>query len=179
MAILDSYSNSNSDGNSIVSIEYTVAQTFTITGSPYTITAGQFSISKYGSPTGSFYYKIYSLIGTFGSTAEPAIVIARSVAGNVASLVSNPTTMPSNHVGVPLAFVGVDLIPGNYALSIEYDGGNSSNGILVGSDSTAPSHPGNFADYYNGTWAAVPEVDNAFSISGDLVVSSNFLPFFA
>lgn len=172
--VINSYSNSNSDNFGGVSYSE-MGQAFTVTDSTYENISATFYMGKTGSPTGNYFYRLYAVTGAMGSSAVPSTLLATSPAGNIASLTASL-------VATSLSFTGLTLPPGNYAVTVSYAGGDGSNYLAVGIDTSSPSHPGNLVLKFDaeGIWGAFSTYDVPFSVSGDVYVpSSNFLPFFA
>lgn len=152
MEIIDSYPIANRN------IGYALNNTYTKYGQAFTGKAGNLSASvwwgyKVGSPTGNMYAKLYAATGTFGTDAKPTgAALATSDAIDVSTL-SGPM-----YALMRFYFHGSDeyfFTEGTkYIMTIEYDNGDASNRVIVGADSSSPTHSGNWSYYAGGAWGA-------------------------
>ncbi len=118
-----------------------------------------FRLWKTGSPTGTAVAKLYACSGTPGSTGVPTgAALATSSQFDVSQLNAYSTWYPFNF-STPYSGSA-----GNYCITIEYSGGNSSNYIYV-NDNTA-SHAGN--EFYNNSGSNVANAsrDLCFKLYG-------------
>ena len=150
-SLLDSYNESNQ------SATYQIySGNFLGVGQAFTATAGvlsscKFYIRKSGSPTGNAVAKLYATTGTFGTNARPTgAALATSANFDV-------STLTTSYVVNTLTFSGanrVKLTNGtNYVITFEYSGGNSTNRVELGADSTSPTHAGNGSSLFGASWS--------------------------
>ncbi|MAH45217.1 hypothetical protein CMI37_05275 [Candidatus Pacearchaeota archaeon] len=159
--LVDSYSEANRDGQGALSSanEAEVGQSFT--GTAGYLGKVTFHIRKTGSPTGSAVAKLYAHTGVFGTSSLPT--------GGALATSNNfdVSTLTTSFVLRDLFFSGANrylLVAGTkYFISIGYTGGNGSNKVEPGYDSSAPSHGGNYG-YENGGWTAAAAVDACFYV---------------
>lgn len=123
-------------------------QSFTTTNA-ITLSGAQFYLKKLGSPTGAYFATIYAHTGTYGSTGTPTgSVLATSDA-------LDPSVLTTSYVLTSFNFSGANKIPlaanTHYFLIITYAGGDSSDSVIVGIDSTSPVVTGNASFSTNGT----------------------------
>jgi len=92
------------------------------------------------SPTGSAYAKLYAHTGTFGtSTGKPTgDPLATSAALDVSTLTESYELKEFS------SFTGTLTLSNGtpYFITIEYSGGDATNYLYVGADSSSPSHEG-------------------------------------
>lgn len=140
----DSYAEGNSDGTvNLNGTNNARSQSFTATNSQL-VSSASFYLSKTGSPTGNAVAKLYTITGTHGTNAVPATLLATSKAFDV-------TTLTGSLAVTRFEFDDSEFYTltatNNYAIAVEYTGGDGSNYISVGRDASAPSHGGNGATY--------------------------------
>ena len=142
-----SYSETNqSAGQNLYSGAYTSCGQVFIPSSDVRIATCKFYLKKSGSPTGNVVARLYEVTGTAGITAVP-IGIALSTSGNL-----DVSTLTTSYQLITFTFTNEYLISGtNYAVVLEYSGGDASNYLIVGYDDTGTG-TGN-AVRYDGTWA--------------------------
>ncbi len=162
-SVEDSYSETNADGTltlyGVAKVE--VGQTFnpTVTGS---LESARFVLSKFGAPTGNATAVLYAHTGTFGTTGTPTGA-ALATSGTL-----DVSTLTTSGVLTTLTFTAanrVTLTAGTkYAISIAYTGGDATNYLVIGTDSSSPSHAGN--SYYNdGSYTADATKDVPFYVN--------------
>lgn len=136
-----------------------------------TITNARFYIDKVGSPTGNITANLYAVSGSVGSTGVPTGATLAS-----SSTVDIATGVTTTQALVSFSFSSYAASAGNYFLSIEYDGGDASNYLNVGTNGFTPGdgslHPGNIAYQNTGTsaWSAVSTGDLIFYLEGAVAV---------
>ncbi len=118
---------------------------------------------KLGSPTGNCYAKVYTHSGTFGTSSVGDTLIATSDAVDISTF-----TVATNEWR-QFDFSGANRIAfasgTRYFIAFEWDGGDASNYVQYGADSSSPSHGGNLArETPDGTWIAVSTQDLLFEI---------------
>lgn len=151
--LIDSYSESNYTATSFGVGNGTntkVGQSFT--GNGETLDLCKFYLEKMGSPTGNAVAKVYAHAGTFGSGGLPTgAVLATSDNFDVSTLSGIGKNLET------LTFTGANKITltngTKYFITLEYDNGDAGNYVLIGIDSSSPTHNGNAA-YDNGSWVA-------------------------
>jgi len=149
-----------------------VAQSFTVTGATVKLWYAWFIIkstarlnwsSVYDNPPpsdGTFYCKIYSHTGAYGSTGVPDTLLATSL--------PYVTTRWDNSYLMPFRFEGaeaIDLPAGNYFVSVECVDGDATHHVKLSLDTSAPSHGGNLATRTGGVWTAAATKDMIFYIN--------------
>lgn len=160
--LIDSYSESNVDGyyNIQSADNLAVGQSFNA-GASKKLGSCKFFLKKTGAP-GNVTAKLYAVTGTFGSTSKP------TGAALATSDVRAGTGLTTGGQLEEFVFSGtnqVDLTSGTkYVIVCEHTGGNSSNYISIGVDSSSPSHGGNLSYYYSATWTASAVVDASFYV---------------
>lgn len=170
-AVVDSYSEANKDSQMYVSAGGTsvdaIGQAFH-NENTLTLKNADFYVAKVGSPTGSVYVKIYALSGQYGVSAVPTgSPLAVSDPVDVSALA---TTHPTYALKT-FTFSGDNQIilqeNTNYFVVLEYGGGDDSNKMGVGVDTSSPSHGGNYSYTLDGTsWINPSEIDVCFYVRG-------------
>jgi hypothetical protein len=161
--LIDSYSETNGSAWIILSTEYLsgVCQSFKPTKN-YTLTSCKFYLNKGGSPTGNAVAKLYTHTGVFGFGSEPT--------GEALATSDNLDVSTISGVGLKeLTFSGEYILAENipYVIAIEYEGGDVDNEVLVGVDSTSPSHEGNYGLGDSGSYTGDDSFDALFYVYGD------------
>lgn len=156
---IDSYATSNRDNYQAVwtgSTGFEVAQCITL-GSNKNIWSVEWFLAKFGSPTGTCYATIYNTTGTVGSTAVPTgSVLYTSDTLDVSTLTGTNTLYEFTFPDTPL------ISAGDIAVGLKYPGGDGSNFVAFGIDTSAPTHAGNMASNENETSWGVPGYDAPF-----------------
>lgn len=154
--IIDSYSETNhATGNQVYAGAPIVYSGQAFTGDGSDIGSAVFYTRQLGSPTGNAFAEIYAHTGTFGTSSKPTgSPLATSDARDVT------TFNPSVYTLETFVFSGANQITltaaTNYVVVITFNGGNSSNRILVSIDNTAPTHGGNQSYSADGsTWSTL------------------------
>lgn len=159
----DQYSQANQDATTSLRSGSTVGAGQSFTGDGQTLYSVRAYLKKAGTPTGSAYAKIYAHDGLYGTNSIP---IGAALATSDAFSVSTLTT---SYALIELKFTGSNQITltnsTNYIISIEYSGGSAGNTLDVGTDTSTPSHGGNFSTWDGGTWTAVAGTDMCFYIA--------------
>jgi len=151
LVLIDSYEGDNSQESSLSSADNDgVGQSFT--GDGNTIDKVQFSVRRFGSPTGNITAKVYAHSGTFGTSSVPTgSALATSDAIDVSTIQDG--ALPS----FLMFSFSSPLTTSNgtkYVVTIEYSGGDADNRINVSTDSTSPTHNGNASILNGGSWSA-------------------------
>jgi len=159
----DSYSETNRDtaqtvvGAAGAGVE-AAGQSFYGNGAP--LASVTLFLSKVGTPTGNAVVRIYAHTGSFGSTGTP------TGAALASSAVLDVSTLTTSYALSSFTFSGANRITLSqgvpYFFALEYTAGSFGNGVLVGADSSSPTHAGNLAYYYLGAWIAVSGTDLCF-----------------
>jgi hypothetical protein len=164
IANVDNYANTNyvSTNFDIYGANGKQGQSFT--GNGGAIDSLKLYMKKSGSPTGNGYAKIYSHSGTFGTSSVPDTLLATSDAFDVSTLTTTIALINFNFSGDER----ITLTNGtNYVVVLEYTGGNSSNKVLIGADSTSPTHGGNRVSHDGTNWQADNTHDLIFYVYSD------------
>ena len=148
----DSYAETNQSDDALL---YAGAQYQSFTSGGGTLDSVKFYLKKVGSPTGNVYAKIYAHDGTYGVSSVPTgSALATSDALSAASLTTS-------YVLTTLSFTGANRIELEnstyYVVVLEFSGGDVSNYVGVGQDTSSSSHGGNDG-YSDDPWT--PEADN-------------------
>ena len=165
----DSYPDSNQDsettfGNGTVD---GVAQSFT--GSGGVLSRARFQLRKTLAPTGTMTAKVYAHSGVFGTSSIPTgSALATSNSFDVSTLTTSLTLVDFEFED---EFTLVNTT--NYVITLEYSGGDGSNNVQIGTDTSAPTHGGNFATLATPTWTAVSGTDAVFFVFTGAIVTIN------
>jgi hypothetical protein len=145
-----------------------VGQSFT--GNGETMAKAVFQLKTTGTPTGNATAYIYAHSGTYGTSSVPTgAALATSQTFNVA-------TLTGSYAAVEFLFEDNFTLTNatNYVLVVEYTGGDGTNYITAQSDTSAPTHPGNFSQFNGSTWAAESGTDLVFTaFTGILLVNAS------
>lgn len=144
-----------------------LAQSFTSVGGRLSRFA--FNVKKTGTPTGNAVVKLYAHTGVLGTSSIPTSEpLATSETFDVATLTGSYNLISFDFKD-NITLTGAT----NYEIVFEYTGGDISNFVQLQSDSSGPSHIGNFASFNGTTWTPLAGVDLLFSVwSGNLVISA-------
>jgi hypothetical protein len=168
--LIDSYASSNGP-TYLYSGSYTKAgQSFTVDTYNYVLDSVAFILHRSGSPSGNCYAVIYGHSGTYGTSSVPTgSVLATSDAVSASSLYSISTTTTFTFSGANKITLSADT---HYIACIVYEGGNSSNFIVIKMKASG-SHDGNECVYSSSsTWLYTSGTDTAFYVYGDVSVDS-------
>lgn len=164
----DSYSETNQSGNNALagsSIEYGQS----ITGDGGVLSNVRFYLRKVGTPAGNMTVKLYAHSGTFGTSSVPT---GAALATSVAIPADDLTT---SYALTQFQFTDQYPLAGltNYVIALAYTG-TATDYVFVGTDTTTPTHAGNFSSYNGTTWTANAAIDACFYVStgGILIVQS-------
>ena len=161
-SIADSYSETNQNTTSSTS-STTVATGQSFTGDGNSLYSAKFYIEKTGSPTGNLTAKVYAHTGTYGTNSiGTGSVLATSDNFDI-------STLTTSFQVKELLFSGVNRIPlsssTKYVVVLDASGITFSGGTLVmGIDSTSPTHAGNFLQLISGAWSGNASFDVCFYI---------------
>jgi len=172
----DSYASTNRDGDTSISGGLTndaVGQAFYCTTGD-DLANVEVMLSKSGSPTGNAYAVLYAVTGTPGTDATPTgSALATSDAFDVSTLDGTPTLTRIQFSGDEIYTLSSTTW---YFIVIRYEGGDASNYILVGDDTSSPSHSGNAAvqAVSGDAWTAQNGKDLIFYLrTGGIVIVQN------
>ena len=173
--IIDSYSETNQDGDAQIgnSKETSYGSSQSFTGTAAKLTRVKWYLKKSGSPTGNAYAKLYAHSGTYGTSSIPTgSALATSAAFDI-------STLTTSYQLIEFTFSGAnqyDLEEGTYyVITLESDLASSTTNIIVqGTDTTSPSHSGNYS-YKTSIWNAYNPIDLPFYVYGSTDATSNFL----
>lgn len=164
----DSYGTANRDGDQQLGngTIIGVGQSFTTNGSGGTLSSARWFLSKTGSPTGNAVAKVYAHSGVKGTSSIPTgTALATSNNVDVSTLTGTPTTTVFEFEDEVVLSASTD-----YVVTIEYSGGDGSNHVLVGQDSSAPSHGGNISTLTGSTWTPASGIDAVFFVETGAIV---------
>ncbi len=139
MAIIDFYAESNQ--NAVTSLSdaasHSAGQSFTGDGND--LHQSTFYIKKINSPTGNILSRLYAHSGTFGTDSEPT-----------GAALASSDTIDVSTLSTSLALVDFDfstpftLVDGTkYCINCEYTGGDATNRVDLGADTSSSTHAGN------------------------------------
>lgn len=162
--LVDSYSESNASGYSVVRAGHITQLGQSFIAIAGTLDSCKFELKKSGSPTGNITAKLYAHTGTFGTDGKPTgSVLATSDNFDIATLTTTEQLITFSFTGADR----VNLTAGtHYCIEVEYTGGDSSNYLRVGNDSSSPTHSGN-ASFYDSSWQTTAN-DVCFYVYADI-----------
>ena len=167
--LVDSYAVSN------YSADYYYSDSGSLSGQSFTGNGGILSAAKFylkknagGSPVGNMRVEIYAHTGTFGSTGVPT-GSPLAVSENVAA-----ASLGTSYALVNFQFLGANRITltNGTKYFVVYTSsdyfGDYPHKVLVGFDSSSPSHGGNRAYSSGGAWTAQDTLDIIFEVYTDV-----------
>ncbi len=164
----DSYADSNQDATTTFNDGTTdgVAQSFTGAGGD--LSRLRVMLAKTGSPTGTLTARIYAHSGVFGTSSIPTgPILAESETIDIADL----STLAFVDFEFEDEFTLVNTT--KYVWALEKSTGGVSDNIQIGTDTSSPSHGGNFATLATPTWTAVSGTDAIFFAYTGAIVTVN------
>lgn len=167
MAVVDFYSESNQNTQSLLSSDVSItdqaiSQSFTGDGS--NLASVELYLDKSGSPTGNAVVKIFAHSGTFGTSSLPTgSALATSDTFDVATLTTSFQLVEFTFSGVEQIALGSGT---RYCVVLEYSGGDFTNRVNMGADNTSSTHAGNYGRLRNSVWTAFSTIDNVFYVNG-------------
>lgn len=156
----DSYSeaNRNTDEPTYTGSSSAIAQSFTGNGG-YLSTA-KFYLSTAGTSSADLTAVLYAHSGVFGTSGVPTgAALATSGVIKGATLTSSPVLTTFTFTTNPLLTNAT-----KYVISLESTGDDITNRVLLGEDSTSPTHDGNQSHFFGGTWTADSTRDICFYV---------------
>lgn len=163
--VIDSYASSNysNDWNEYNGATYTeIGQALAI-ASRYRVTGIEFYLKKAGSPTGNATFVIYATTGSPGTTGKPT-------GSTLATATLDVATLTTSYAMTRVNFDYLMPAAANLCIGVTYAGGDVSNRLDVGRDSSTPTHAGN--DWLTGTpgsgWSYDTANDIIFTLYGRL-----------
>jgi hypothetical protein len=165
MLTVDSYTESTTN-KTTVNAEATkgVGQVFRCNTTDVKLYSASFYLAKYGSPSGSAVVKLYDMSGTYGTSGIPTgSPLATSNPFDVSALSTGfawyEFTFNQNYA----------LEHGEYyAVTVEYNNGDGSNYLSVGTDTTSSLHTGNASHSSDlSSWTAYATFDLCFEVIGE------------
>lgn len=128
-----------------------------------------FMLNRVGSPTGNVEARLYAHTGTFGTSSK-----------GTGSVLASATVAAST-----IPFKGLELFEftfdtpyqmssgTNYVVVVYYSGGDGSNRIEVGHDSSSPTHNGNMVLITSGSaWSSASTRDVIFEIYNEVLIEA-------
>lgn len=162
----DSYSETNQNATTLLDAAPTaVGQS--ITGDGNVLSNVRWYLSKTGTPAGNMVCKLYAHSGTFGTSSVPtgtALATSDVVVAN-----SLTTSLALTQFQFTDEYTLVNTT--KYVVALEYTGA-VANYVSVGTDTTTPTHGGNFSTL-TGTWSAVAGTDAIFYVSTGGILTLN------
>ena len=169
--IIDSYSESNSNANVVIreGVQLSIGQSFTANNS--VLSSCKFYLQKTGSPTGNATATIYAHSGTYGTDSIPT-GSALATSENI-----DVSTFPISNQLIEFTFTGENKITLTnetyYIVTVNYSGGDSSNCIYLGEDTSSPTSSGNYCQYTTELgWVGVGSFAACFYVYGDKILAS-------
>ena len=157
---MDSYADTNQDSTQALGNGTIEAVGQSVTGNGGVLSRIRVDLSKTLSPTGTMVATVYTHSGTFGTSSVPTgAVLATSNTINVADLTTT-LTLTDFEFEDEVTLTNTT----KYVIALEYAGGDASNYVNVGTDTSTPSHGGNFSTYNGATWTAVSGTDAIFYV---------------
>lgn len=168
-ATADSYTEGNQNatqqlGNGTI---VGVAQSFT-NGTLGDLSNARFYLSKTGTPTGNATAVLYAINNAIGGGDDipTGVALATSDPVDVADLTGTLTLTQFQFSDEFEMSASTD-----YVIALEYSGGDGSNYVNVGTDTSTPTATGNFSTLTGSTWSAVSGTDGIFYVSrGGIVI---------
>ncbi len=167
-SVIDSYSESNAESGGelfLASDLYTRAgQAFTNSGAAL-LGAAKFHLSKNGTLSGDIVAVLYASSGTVGTNAV----------GTGAALATSNAVAASSITGTPTLYTFAFPTPyslsasTDYVLIVQYSSTADPNYLIVGGDSTSPSHAGNTARFA-GSWSSTTTDRVFYAYTASVVV---------
>jgi len=138
-------------------------QTFTASQNA-TITSASFQLEKIGSPPGTtMTAKLYTITGTYGSTAVPNTLLATSDTVNISTLTTSYATTTFTFSGANQ----VSLTSGTqYAIELNSQASNDGGNVVVMALRSSASHGGNYFDNLGGSYTTFSGFDALFEVLG-------------
>lgn len=168
----DSYSETNRNTDQALGNGTIIGAGQSLTGDGNVLSRARFFLSKTLSPTGDITAKLYAHTGTFGTDGTPTgSAVATSNTVSAAGLTTTPTLTDFEFED---EFTLVNTT--KYFVVLEYSGGDASNYVNVGVDTTTPGHGGNFATLTGSTWTAAGGTDGCFYVFTGAIVTIGNLP---
>lgn len=143
-----------------------IAQSFTVGGAAIELSSCAFWLKETGNPTGNVVCKIYADSGGLpsGSALATSELIAATDIGTGGGVVDFSFNGPDHQIQLSASTT--------YHVAVEYSGGDASNYISVGTDSSSPGDAGSMS-VLNGSWAADATQDAIYYVRKDGVVTIN------
>jgi hypothetical protein len=139
----------------------TLGQSFESQGG--TLDSVRFYLRKNGTPTGNMTATIYAISGTYGGGDDVGTgeVLATSDTISIAELTTSVAYKTFTFSGANR----ITLVDGTqYIVAVNYSGGDSTNRLHIGRDSTSPTHTGNACYTSGAIWTAVSGSDIIFNV---------------
>ena len=159
---IDTYASSNQSGSVSQYLGNNEQVGFSITlASGHSIQSVKFWMKKLGSPTGLMQAKIFASTGTVGTSGLPTGTVLQS------SLYSDSESLTTSFALVEFTFEEPYVAAaGDICILLEYKKGDSSNNVIVGTDSSSPTHGSNVfkTNTANSSWSADTSQDLIFSL---------------
>jgi hypothetical protein len=135
------------------------AQSFANGTNAQFLTRAYFQLQKVGSPSGNVTAKLYAHSGTFGTSSIPTgAALATSDNVSLASITASYATVEFSF-STPYEMVAST----EYAIAVEYTGGDGSNYLQVRGLASSGTHAGNRSQT-TGSWSATATDDLNFSV---------------
>lgn len=166
--LLDSYSETNQDNlNSTCDDAVSaVAQGFTTPndGISYKLNSMKFYLSKTSVPVNNMRAKLYAQGGTWGTNAVPTGSALDTSADQATSILSGSFTLITFS-----GFTGYSMSPNTHYMAVfDCDLNTATHFVNMGDDRSSPTTPGNWSQFFSGTWHTAATVEAIFYVYGDV-----------
>lgn len=161
LSIDDSYPDTNQNATQTFGDATTIGVAQSFTGAGNKLRRIQVDLARVGNPTGTINAKIWAHSGVFGTTSVPSGVepIGVSQPLNVETLGGTLTVTDIDFVNGPTLVAATKYVLALH-LGADYVG-SAPDHVIVGTDTTAPSHAGNISTFVAG-WVADATRDMIF-----------------
>jgi hypothetical protein len=165
----DSYPDTNQDSTQQLGNGTILGVGQSITGAGGKLSRVRFELSKSGTPTGNAVAKLYTHSGTFGTSSIPTGT-ALATSENL-----DVSTLSTTAALVDLEFEDEVTLTNTtkYVIALEYTNGDGSNYVLMGTDTSSPTHGGNASTLTGTTWSPASGTDLIFYVYTGGIVKLN------
>lgn len=159
-AYSDLYAETNQDTDEAVGNGTTVAAGQSFTGNGNDIIEAEFYLKKVVSPTGNATCKIYASTGSDPNRTPTGAALATSNTVDVSTL-GGTYALQTFIFATPYTTVNGTT----YFVVLDYSGGDVTNYVHLGTDTSAPSHTSNNFATYVASWSDVATTDGCFYVT--------------
>lgn len=159
-AYADSYAETNQDTDQIVGNATINAAGQSFTGNGNDIIEAEFYLKKILSPTGNATCKIYASTGSDPNRTPTGAALATSNTFDVSTLTGSYALITFTF---PTPYTSVNGT--TYFVVLDYTGGNATNYVHMGTDTSSPNHASNNFATYTTSWSDVATADGCFYVT--------------